>query len=405
MNESMVPQAIQPAYTLHLSTPDVGKAEEDAVVRALRSGWVAPLGPELALFEQELATVADRQHALAVSSGTAALHLALLCSGVGPGDLVLCSTLTFVATANAITYIGARPYFVDCDETGNMDPELLAEALLDLAAKSAKVAAVLVVDMLGKVANYEAICAIAEQYALPVVSDAAESLGSLRGQRPAGSFGNCAVFSFNGNKIITTSGGGVLLCDDKQTLERARYLASQARQPVIHYEHTETGYNYRLSNLLAALGRAQLSRLPEFVAGRQQVRSAYRELCSSLTGVEIFGGDDRGDNCWLTGIVINPELAGFTASSLAHQLRLDGIETRPMWKPMHLQPLFACTPDYPRLVNGTSERFYEDGIVLPSSPHLSAGELGMIMDRIETFAAAVGSHTEHTPGGNTMMLS
>jgi len=403
MNESMVPQAIQPAYTLHLSTPDVGKDEEDAVVRALRSGWVAPLGPELALFEQELAAVADRQYALAVSSGTAALHLALLCSGVVPGDLVLCSTLTFVATANAITYIGAKPYFVDCDATGNMDPELLSEVLCELSAKPTKVGAVCVVDMLGKVADYEAICAIAEQYDVPVVSDAAESLGSLRGRRPAGSFGQCAVFSFNGNKIITTSGGGVLLCDDKETLERARYLASQARQPVIHYEHTEIGYNYRLSNLLAALGRAQLNRLPEFLAGRQQVRSVYRDLCSRLGGLEIFGGDDQGDNCWLTGIVVDPALAGFTASSLANQLRQDGIETRPLWKPMHMQPVFASATDYPRLVNGTSERFYRDGIVLPSSPNLSENELRMILGSIDKYAAAAGRDSRSRE--TTMQLS
>jgi dTDP-4-amino-4,6-dideoxygalactose transaminase len=385
MNASMIPQALQPAYTIHLSTPDVGQAEEDAVVGALRSGWVAPLGPELALFERELAEMAERQHALALSSGTAALHLALLGSGVGPRDLVLCSTLTFIATANAVTYTGATPYFIDCDATGNMDPDLLAEALAGLASKGAKVAAVLVVDMLGKMADYEAICAIAGQYGLPVVCDAAESLGSLRGGQPSGSFGNCAVFSFNGNKIITTSGGGVLLCDDARIIERARYLASQARQPVIHYEHTEVGYNYRLSNLLAALGRAQLNRLPEFLTGRQHIRSVYREFCSGLDGVEIFGGDDKGDNCWLTGIVIDPEHAGFTASSLAGRLHADGIETRPLWKPMHLQPVFASPGAFPRLVNGTSERFFRQGIVLPSSPNLSEDQLGMVLDRIRSF--------------------
>lgn len=386
MNTTRIPNAGQPAYTLHLSTPDVGQAEEDAVVRALRSGWVAPLGPELVLFEQELAVLAERQHALAVSSCTAALHLALLCSGVGPGDLVLCSTLTFIATANAVTYTGATPYFIDCDATGNMDPDLLSEALAGLAGSGAKVAAVLVVDMLGKVADYEKICAIAAQYGLPVVSDAAESVGALRDGQPAGSFGNCAVFSFNGNKIITTSGGGVLLSDDARIVERAGYLAGQARQPVIHYEHTEIGYNYRLSNLLAALGRAQLNRLPEFMARRQEIRSAYREFFNDLDGVEIFGGDDKGDNCWLTAIVIDPKHAEFNASSLASRLQGDGIETRPLWKPMHLQPVFACAGSFPRLVNGTSERFFRQGIVLPSSPNLSEDQLGMVLDRIRRFA-------------------
>lgn len=384
MNATRIPNAGQPAYTIHLSTPDVGQAEEDAVVRALRSGWVAPLGPELVLFEQELAVLAERQHALAVSSGTAALHLALLCSGVGPGDLVLCSTLTFVATANAVTYTGATPYFIDCDATGNMDPDLLSEALAGLAGSGAKVAAILVVDMLGKVADYEKICAIAAEYGLPVVSDAAESLGARRDGQSAGSFGNCAAFSFNGNKIVTTSGGGVLLCDDVRMIERASYLASQARQPVIHYEHTEVGYNYRLSNLLAALGRAQLNRLPQFIARRREIRSVYREFCSGLEGMEIFGGDEKGDNCWLTAIVIDPERANLDASSLASRLQADGIETRPLWKPMHLQPVFASSSTFPRLVNGTSERFFRQGIVLPSSPNLSDDQLGMILDRIRS---------------------
>ena len=386
MSATGIPNAGKPVYTLHLSTPDVGQSEEDAVVRALRSGWVAPLGPELVLFEQELAVLAERQHALAVSSCTAALHLALLCSGVGPGDIVLCSTLTFIATANAVTYTGGTPYFIDCDATGNMDPYLLSEALAGLEASGAKVAAVLVVDMLGKVADYEKICVIAAGYGVPVVSDAAESVGAFRDGQPAGSFGNSAVFSFNGNKIITTSGGGVLLCDDARIVERAGYLASQARQPVIHYEHTEVGYNYRLSNLLAALGRAQLNRLPEFMARRREIRSAYREFCSGLDGVEVFGGDDKGDNCWLTAIVIDPGRAKFDSSSLTSRLQADGIETRPLWKPMHLQPVFACPGSFPRLVNGTSERFFRQGIVLPSSPNLSDDQLGMVLDRIRTFA-------------------
>lgn len=383
----MIPHAFQPTYTVHLSTPDVGRAEEEAVVRALRSGWVAPLGPELGLFESELAEAAHRKHALALSSGTAALHLALLCSGVSPGDLVLCSTLTFIATANAVTYAGATPYFVDCDSTGNMDPALLAEALEALWAEDRRIGGILVVDMLGKVANYEAICGIATLYGLPVICDAAESLGSQRGGEPSGSFGNCAVFSFNGNKIITTAGGGMILCDDADVIERARYLASQARQPVIHYEHCEIGYNYRLSNVLAALGRAQLQRLPEFLRGRQRIRLAYRQFFSALSGVQIFGGDDKEDNCWLTGIVIDPDHAGFTAASLARSLQAEGIETRPLWKPMHLQPVFASPHSFPRLVNGTSERFFLQGIVLPSSPNMSQSQLDMIFSKISSFTS------------------
>lgn len=388
MSTTGIPGAARTGYSLHLSTPDVGAAEEEAVIRALRSGWVAPLGPELDLFEQELAQLAERQFALATSSGTAALHLALLCSGVGKGDLVLCSTMTFIATVNAVIYAGGVPYFIDCDDSGNMDPALLAEALVALADRGSNASAVLVVDMLGKMANYERICAVAAQYGLPVISDAAESMGARHAGRPAGSFGNCAVFSFNGNKMITTSGGGVLLCDDATVAGRARYLASQARQPVIHYEHTEVGYNYRLSNLLAALGRSQLRRLPEFLARRRQIREAYRVFCAGLDGVEIFGGDDDGDNCWLTAIVIDDCEAGFTPHSLAQSLRTDGIETRPLWKPMHLQPVFADAGCFPRLVNGTSDDYFTRGIVLPSSPNMSSAQMDFVLDRIRAHAAA-----------------
>lgn len=388
MNAPVFPQVTSATYRINLSTPDVGPAEEEAVIRALRSGWVAPLGTELLLFEQELAALADRGHALAVSSGTAALHLALLCSGVHEGDLVLCSTMTFIASANAITYCRAVPYFVDCDSSGNMDPDLLAEALEELAASGSKIGGVLAVDMLGKVANYEAICNSAARHNVPVISDAAESLGAHRGHNPAGSFGDCAAFSFNGNKIITTSGGGVILSDDPDFIERARYFSAQARQPVIHYEHTETGYNYRLSNILAALGRAQLQRLPEFLQRRRAIRSAYRELCVHLSGVEIFGGPDDGDNCWLTGILINSEQAHFTASSLSNFLQAQGIETRPLWKPMHLQPVFSYQDQTMRKVNGTAEYFFNNGLVLPSSQNLSDDEVEVVLRSVEYFSCS-----------------
>lgn len=381
MSTPISPNPNYTAYKIHLSTPDVGPAEEEAVVRALRSGWVAPLGPELIHFEQELAALAGREHALAVSSGTAALHLALLCSGVGRGDVVPCSTMTFVASANAIMYTGAVPYFVDCDQTGNMDPQLLADALRGLASSGARIGAVLIVDMLGKIADYEAIGQIAAEYGVPVISDSAESLGARRGLHPAGSFGDCAIFSFNGNKIVTTAGGGALLSNDKQFIDRARYLSSQARQPVVHYEHCEVGYNYRLSNVLAALGRVQLERLPEFLHGRRAIRSTYRDLCTTMSGVEIFGGTDDGDNCWLTGIIIDPYEAKFSAHSLASRLQLEGIETRPIWKPMHLQPVFA--DNVPRRVNGTAEHFFNHGLVLPSGQNTTAGDLAAVLDVIQ----------------------
>jgi dTDP-4-amino-4,6-dideoxygalactose transaminase len=379
-------------YVLHLSTPDVGKAEEEAVVRALRSGWVAPLGHEVDAFEAELASLANRKHALAVNSGTAALHLALVCSGVHAGDYVLCSTMTFVATANAILYVGAVPFFVDCDESGNMDVNLLSEALSWLSNSGAAVGAIVAVDMLGKVADYDSLCALGVQYDLPIVSDAAESVGSSRDGYPAGSFGLCAAFSFNGNKIITTGGGGALLCDDPGLLEHARYLSAQARQPVSHYEHTDMGYNYRLSNVLAAVGRAQLQRLPDFLARRQEIRSSYRATCELLPGVDIFGGVDKGDNCWLTGIVIDDKRAGFSARSLGHYLQARRIETRPLWKPMHLQPLFADEKSVPRIANGTSERFFRQGLVLPSSANLTAEQLDRVVHHIWTYATRAPLH-------------
>jgi dTDP-4-amino-4,6-dideoxygalactose transaminase len=355
------------------------------------------MGPELTHFEQEVAVLASREHALALSSGTAALHLALLCSGVGTGDVVPCSTMTFVATANAILYSGAIPYFIDCDQSGNMDASLLAEALEGLTSSGARIGAIVVVDMLGKIADYEAISEVASPYGVPVISDSAESLGASRGSRPAGSFGNCAVFSFNGNKIVTTAGGGMLLSDDKRLIERARYLSSQARQPVDHYEHLEVGYNYRLSNVLAALGRAQLERLPDFLRRRRVIREAYRDLCARLTGVGIFGGADDGDNCWLTGIVIDPHEAGFSADSLSNHLQNAGIETRPIWKPMHLQPVFADDSKFRRSVNGTAESFFNHGLVLPSGQNTTESEIAVVLQAIESHSEANRNQFIHIP--------
>jgi dTDP-4-amino-4,6-dideoxygalactose transaminase len=267
-----------------MSSPDVGQAEEDALVRAIRSGWVAPLGPEVDGFEVELAAYTDRGHAVALSSGTGALHLALLSMGVRPGSVVVTSSMTFAATTNAITYCGAAPVFVDSDESGNLDPELLEHAVADQLGQGADVSAVVPVDLLGKVADHASIAKIAAEHDIPLVVDAAESLGATRDGRPAGSAGACSIVSFNGNKIMTTSGGGALLTDDGDLAQRIRYLATQARQPAPHYEHTEVGYNYRMSNLLAGLGRAQLARLPEMIERRREWRRRYRELFADVPG-------------------------------------------------------------------------------------------------------------------------
>jgi dTDP-4-amino-4,6-dideoxygalactose transaminase len=375
---------------IYLSSPDVTDAEEQAIVRAIRSGWVAPLGPEVDAFEAELAVRCGRSHCAALSSGTAALHLGLIVLGVEPGDLVLTSTMTFAATANAIVYTGAEPVFVDCDETGNMDAGLLAEAFSEVAATGRRVGAVVPVDLHGKVADHEKIGAVARAHDAPVLSDAAESLGAVRDGRPAPAYGTIAAVSFNGNKIMTTSGGGALLTDDGELAARVRYLSTQARQPVVHYEHTEIGYNYRMSNILAALGRAQLERLDEMVERRRLHRLRYRDLFAGVPGVQVFGepsGADGGptrDNFWLTSVLIDPGTAGFTREELRKALAAEDIEARPVWKPMHLQPVFAGARS---VLDGTSERLFATGLSLPSGSALDAGEVERVDSVISSFLA------------------
>ena len=373
---------------IYLSSPDVTEAEERALVRALRSGWVAPLGPEVDAFEAELAAYCGRSHCVALSSGTAALHFGLLTLGVGPGDLVLTSTMTFAATANAITYTGAEPVFVDCDETGNLDAALLEEAFDRHADLGPPITAVVPVDLLGKVVDHARIGEVAAAHGVPVLADAAESLGATRDGRPAASFGRAAAVSFNGNKVMTTSGGGALLTDDADLAERVRYLATQARQPVVHYEHTDIGYNYRLSNLLAAVGRAQLARLDQMVERRRRHRLAYRELFAGVPGVTVFGepsgadGGDTRDNFWLTSILVDPLRAGFSGEDLRLAFAADDIEARPLWKPMHLQPVFAGAR---AVVNGTSERLFATGLSLPSGSVLGDAQMERIAAVVSSF--------------------
>lgn len=371
-----------------LSSPDVGQAEEDALVRAIRSGWVAPLGPEVDAFEEELAEYTGRKHAVALSSGTAALHLALLAMGVGAGDLVLTSTMTFAATANSIKYTGAEPVFIDCDETGNMNPDLLEEAFAAFAREGRSAKAVVPVDLFGKVVDHNRIGEIATAHDTPVLSDAAESLGATRDGRSSAAYGVAAAVSFNGNKIMTTSGGGALLTDDAGIAGHARYLATQARQPVVHYEHTDIGYNYRLSNVLAALGRAQLNRLDSMIERRRCMRTHYRELFSDVPGVTVFGepsGVDGGptrDNFWLTSILVNPASAGFTSEALRLSMASANIEARPLWKPMHLQPVFENAKAY---IDGTSERLFQTGLSLPSGSVMSSDQLARVRSTIKSY--------------------
>jgi dTDP-4-amino-4,6-dideoxygalactose transaminase len=365
-----------------LSAPDVGVLEQEYVMAALRSGWVAPAGPDLDAFEREIADRAGVPYAVALSSGTAALHLALLGVGAGPGDIVVVPTLTFAATANAVVYTGATPVFVDCDPaTGNLDVDLLAVLLAQLNAEGASVRAVLTVDLFGLCADYDRILPLCDRFGVPVIEDAAEALGAAYRGRPAGSFGVAGVLSFNGNKIITTSGGGMLLTAHADLAERARYLAAQARLPVDHYEHADVGYNYRLSNLLAALGRAQLCRLDEMIARRRQLRDRYVKLFAGADGIRILG-DYEGTNAWLTSIVVDPEVAGWKAAELAAHLAAAQIETRAVWKPMHLQPVFAGARS---LLSGAAQRLFETGLLLPSGSALVEDQIARVSRGIADF--------------------
>jgi dTDP-4-amino-4,6-dideoxygalactose transaminase len=366
-----------------LSSPDVGELEESYVVEALRSGWVAPAGPAVDAFEREVADRSGVAHAVALSSGTAALHLALLGLGVGPGQVVVVPTLTFAATANAVAYTGAEPVFVDCDpETGNVDPALLAELLDALHREGRAVAAVMPVDLFGRCADYADLVPLCERFGVPLIEDAAEALGSTYRGRPAGSFGRAAVLSFNGNKIMTTSGGGMLLSDDGDLAARCRHLSTQARQPVAHYEHHEIGYNYRLSNLLAALGRAQLSRLDDMIGRRRALRDGYAKLFAGVHGVTLLGADDVEANCWLTSIVVDPALAGWRAQDLNGHLAAQDIESRPIFKPMHLQPAFA---DARTALTGAAQHLFENGLTLPSGSALTEPQVRKVVDTITEF--------------------
>ncbi|GAA2043652.1 aminotransferase class I/II-fold pyridoxal phosphate-dependent enzyme [Yaniella flava] len=373
---------------IFLSRPDITELEEQAVLAAVRSGWAAPAGPEIDAFEQEMAERIGVSYAVALSSGTAALHLGLLTLGVKPGDIVVTSTMTFAATANAITYTRATPYFVDSDPvTGNMDPQLLHEALSELTEQGTPAAAVVPVDLLGKTADYTQLEPICEEFDVPILADAAESLGATHNGRPAGSFGKAAVLSFNGNKIMTTSGGGMLLTDEGDFAQHVRYLSTQARQPVVHYEHTDIGYNYRMSNVLAALGRAQLSRLDEMIERRRCWRDRYRDFVAEIPGVDIFGGTDEEDNCWLTSIIIDPSTSNLSADTLQAGLQDANIESRPLWKPMHLQPVFSGQPGK---ITGASQRQFESGLTLPSGSEMSESQFELITNALSRIVEQFG---------------
>ncbi len=361
-----------------LSTPHMGEQELEFVKEAFETNWIAPVGPHVDAFEQEFCQVIGVCHAAAVSSGTAALHLALRLIGVEAGDEVFCSTLTFIATASPITYLGAMPVFIDSDRISwNMNPDLLREALEQRARTGKLPKAVVLVHLYGQSADIDPILEVCNAFEVPLIEDAAESLGATYKGRSPGSFGKVSIFSFNGNKIITTSGGGMLVSDDPDLVSKARFLATQARDSAPHYQHSEIGYNYRLSNVLAGIGRGQLRVLEQRVQARRRNFQVYQQALGKLPGIEFmpeaaFGRATR----WLSCITINPAEFGANREQVRSSLAEQQIEARPVWKPLHLQPVFAGCGS---IGGAVSEDLFKYGLCLPSGSNLTNEDLEQVI--------------------------
>lgn len=364
-----------------LSPPDVGAEERRMLLEAFDSNWIAPTGPDIDAFESEVAQKTGVAHAVALSSGTAALHLALLLAGVERGHEVLVPSLTFIATAAAVSYVGARPIFIDCSaDSWNLDPNLVEEVLTERASIGRLPSAVITVDLYGESAEYAALESLCRTFGVPLIEDSAEALGATHGGRATGSFGIAGIFSFNGNKIITTSGGGMLVTQSRQLAEQATYLATQAREPVPHYEHTTVGYNYRLSNLLAALGRAQLRGLERRIEFRKQIDATYVESLAGLPGVSPMPRTAFGtSNYWLSCFLIDPEPFGTDRESVRLALEAADIESRPTWKPLHLQPAFA---GHALVGPGHCARVFDRGLCLPTGSSLSHFDQSRVIEII-----------------------
>lgn len=371
--------ATQKGFNIYLSPPHMCGQEATFVQDAFTSNWIAPLGPHVDAFEQSLATFTGSTSCAALNSGTSALHLALIMSGVGVGDVVICPTLTFSASVNPIIYQGAMPVFIDClADTWNMDPGLCESAILDLMAKGKRPKALIVVHLYGMPANMHAFTQLCEKYNITLIEDAAESLGAYFHQQHTGTFGRFGVLSFNGNKVITTSGGGALLCQTSADAEQARFLATQARDQAPHYEHSQIGYNYRLSNICAAIGRGQMTVLEDRVATRREIWARYQAGLSVNPGISFtYEPENYRSSRWLTTILIHPEQAGFTCEMARNTLLAHQIESRPVWKPMHLQPVFKGHPAY---LNGHSANIFNQGLCLPSGSSLSTTDQDMIIN-------------------------
>lgn len=367
------------AERIYLSPPHIGDEELELVKDVFASNWLAPLGPHVDAFEKEFSEVIGVPFAAALSSGTAAIHLALRLLGVKQGDEVLCSTLTFCASAFPILYEKCRPVFIDADRNSwNMDPELLREELESCRVRNKKPRAVIVVDLYGQSADYERILEVCAEHDVPVIEDAAEALGATYKGRAVGSFGKLAAFSFNGNKIITTSGGGMLVSEDEDAIREARVLASQARDPAPHYEHSKLGFNYRMSNVLAAIGRGQLHVLNDRVEARRHNFECYKKMLDDLPGVAFIPEPAYGQSSrWLTCITVEPKFFGGTREDVRIALEKENIEARPTWKPLHLQSVFSGC----RVRGGAvSEEIFEKGLCLPSGSNLSSEDRERIVE-------------------------
>ena len=381
-----------------LSLAHMSGREQGFIQEAFDTNWVVPLGPNVNAFEQSLRDFLignkgeqienEGLRVVALSAGTAALHLGLILLGIQPGDEVICQSFTFAASANPIAYLEATPVFVDSEkETWNMDPVLLEEAIKDRLEKTGRLPkAIIPVHLYGMPVKIDEVMEVANRYGIPVLEDSAEALGSEYKGRKCGTFGEYGVLSFNGNKMITTSGGGALICPSEEKAKRALFYATQAREQAPHYQHEKIGYNYRMSNICAGIGRGQMFVLEEHVARRREIHDLYVRLLDGVKGVKVMcqpAGGDFNSNYWLTCITVEPEVAGFTREDVRLALDADNIESRPLWKPMHLQPVFKNAPFYG---NGTSERLFEIGLCLPSGPTLTNQDVERVVQVVKQLA-------------------